>query len=168
MPGSPFIRLLRSGHTKTYLYQSNWILIRQFLEPSQTLDWQALPAPSNCRFACGKTGGAFVATAGSFGFCPNPSIMGPKPKRSRPRHRVSQLNLSLPASYYRPKRNPPNPWGSGGFQVFCSRRGCLRFVFWCCNRAFVVVIRGSATDIVEQFCNLKFCRCFFFSCQFLD
>ena len=33
--------------------------------PSQSLDWQALTAPSNRRFACGKTGGAFVATSGS-------------------------------------------------------------------------------------------------------
>ena len=67
-----------------------------------------------------------------------------------------------------PKKKPAKSVGSGGFQILCARRGRLRVVFWCCNRAFVVIIRGSATDIVEQFCNLEFCRCFFFSCQFLD
>ena len=132
--------------------------------PSQSLDWQALPAPSNRRFACGKTGGAFVATSGSLGFCSSLSIMGLKFNRSVMPIRNSHEVITI----RRPKRNPPNPWGSGGFQIFCARRGRLRVVFWCCNRAFVVVIRGRAADIVEQFCNLEFCRCFFFSCQFLD
>ena len=45
-------------------------MIRQFLEPSQSLDWQALPAPPNRRFDYGKTGGAFVATSGSLGSVP--------------------------------------------------------------------------------------------------
>ena len=31
---------LDQGIQKPYLYQSNWILIRQFLEPSQSSDWQ--------------------------------------------------------------------------------------------------------------------------------
>jgi hypothetical protein len=44
--------------------------------PSQSLDWQALPALSNRRFAYGKTGGAFVATSGSEGYCSSPSVMG--------------------------------------------------------------------------------------------
>ena len=80
----------------------------------------------------------------------------------------TQPSFRLAASHHCQKRNPPNPWGSGGFQILCTTIGCLRFVFWCCNRAFVVVIRGCAADIVEQFCNLEFCRCFFFSCQFLN
>ena len=132
--------------------------------PSQSLDWQALPAPSNRRFAYGKTGGAFVSTSGSLEFCSSPSVMGSKSDRSVMPIRNSHEVITI----HRPKRNPPNPWGSGGFQIFCAKRGCLCVVFWCCNRAFVVVIRGRAADIVEQFCNLEFCRCFFFSCQFLD
>ena len=39
-------------------YMSDWILIRQFKAPSQSLDWQGAARP---------TGGAFVATSGSLG-----------------------------------------------------------------------------------------------------
>ena len=43
------------------LYTSDWILIGQFNEPSQSLDWQGAARP---------TGGAFVATSGSLGAIP--------------------------------------------------------------------------------------------------
>ena len=52
------------------LCRGNRILPPQFSAPSQSLDWQCAARP---------TGGAFVATSGSFGVCVSTSIINQIP-----------------------------------------------------------------------------------------
>lgn len=56
---------------------------------------KALPAPSNCRFAYGKTGGAFVATSGSLGLCFSVSMMRSNSSRTGLSHMIQHTGVGL-------------------------------------------------------------------------
>ena len=58
-------RLRRSGNKKTIDPRATEFCTVSSRYPANRLIGKAPPAPSNRRFACGKTGGAFVATSGS-------------------------------------------------------------------------------------------------------